>query len=99
MQKPWKQLPQWAQNPYLLLSLAFLLWMLFFDAENLLTQWKLSRKLSHLKKEKVYYLQQIKKTKKDKQSLNNNKEQLEKFAREKYFMKKKTEDLYIIIDE
>ena len=99
MRSLWKQLPQWVKNPYLLLGLGFLLWMLFFDAEDLITQYKLKRKVKNLVAEKEYYLEQIARIRKDREELASNKDLLEKFAREKYFMKKKTEDLYIIVDD
>ena len=99
MRNLWKQLPQWVKNPYLLLGMSFLLWMLFFDAEDLVTQYRLRSKLKNLAAEKAYYLKQIEKISKDREELASNEDLLEKFAREKYFMKKKTEDLYIIVDE
>lgn len=99
MRLRWNQLPPWAKNPYLLLGMSFLLWMLFFDSEDLITQYKLRSKLKNLETEKAYYIEQIEKIKQDKEELTNNEDLLEKFAREKYFMKKKTEDLYIIVEE
>ena len=99
MRSLWKQLPQWVKNPYLLLGLSFLLWMLFFDSEDLVTQYRLRSKLKNLETEKAYYLKQIEKISTDREELASNEDLLEKFAREKYFMKKKTEDLYIIVDE
>ena len=95
----WKQSPQWVKNPYFLLGVSFLLWMLFFDAEDLVTQYRLGNKLRNLEAEKAYYLEQIEKIRQDRKELASNEDLLEKFAREKYFMKKKTEDLYIVVDE
>lgn len=99
MRLRWNQLPPWARNPYLLLGLSFLVWMLFFDAEDLITQYRLRRKLHNLAAEKAYYIEQIERIKQDKEELANDEALLEKFAREKYFMKKKTEDLYIVVDK
>lgn len=95
----WKKLPQWVKNPYFLLGFSFLLWMLFFDSEDLITQYRLRNKLRSLEVEKAYYLEQIARIQQDRKELANNEHLLEKFAREKYFMKKRTEDLYVIIDE
>jgi cell division protein DivIC len=95
----WKKWPQWAKNPYFLLGFSFLLWMLFFDSEDLITQYRLRKKLRNLEVEKAYYLEKIEKIQQDRRELANNENLLEKFAREKYFMKKKTEDLYVIVDE
>lgn len=95
----WKKLPQWVKNPYLLLGFSFLLWMLFFDSEDLMLQYRLRKKLRNLEIEKAYYLEKIEKIQQDRRELANNENLLEKFAREKYFMKKKTEDLYVIVDK
>jgi len=73
--------------------------MLFFDSENLITQYRLRKKLRNLEVEKAYYLAQIEKIKQDRRELASNENLLEKFAREKYFMKRKTEDLYVVVDE
>ena len=72
--------------------------MLFFDSEDLITQYQLRRKLKKLEEEKVYYLEKIEEVKKDREELMSNEELLEKFAREKYYMKKPTEDLYIVVE-
>lgn len=87
------------KNTYFLLGLGFLLWMLFFDAEDLVTQYRLRQKIKSLMAEQAYYLKQIDKIKKDRAGLANDEDLLEKFAREQYFMKKETEDLYIIVEE
>ncbi len=75
---------------------AFLIWMLFFDSEDLISQYKLIRKYYTLKYQKQYYIENIKELEKYKKALANDKKTLEKFAREKYFMKKKNEDIYIV---
>lgn len=99
MRITWKHPPQWLKNPYMLLGLSFLLWMLFFDSEDLVTQYRLQSRLHTLEGEKAYYLHQIAKIQQDGIGLAHNEDLLEKLAREKYFMKKKTEDLYIIVGE
>jgi cell division protein DivIC len=99
MRVTWKRLPRWVKNPYFLLGFSFLVWMLFFDAEDLVTQYKLRRKLCNLEAEKMYYLEQIEKIQQARKGLESNEDLLEKFAREKYFMKRKTEDLYVVVDE
>ena len=96
LQQKW---PRWIKHPYLILGLGFLLWMLFFDSEDLITQYRLRNKLNKLEVEKAYYLEQIEKIQQARKGLASNENLLEKFAREKYFMKKKTEDLYVIVDE
>lgn len=91
-----KRLPRFSKNFYFLAIFAFLVWMLFVDSNDLLSRFKLSRRLHTLEGEKEYYQQKIKEVEKDREELMTNKELLEKFAREKYLMKKETEDVFII---
>ncbi|MHA7877614.1 MAG: FtsB family cell division protein [Bacteroidota bacterium] len=95
----WKQLLQWLKKPYFALGLGALVWMFFFDSEDLITQYRLRRKLGRLEAEKAYYLEQIAKLQQAREELASNEDSLEKFAREKYFMKRAKEDLYVIVDE
>ena len=70
--------------------------MVFVDSNDLVDQVKLSLKLRNLEKQQQYYLEKIEEVKHDRAELLSNPDLLEKFAREKYFMKKKNEDIYII---
>ncbi|MFC6998296.1 FtsB family cell division protein [Rufibacter roseus] len=93
------RVPKFFRNFYFLITLAFLVWMFFFDANDFITQFQTSRKLSALEEERDYYLEKIAEVQKDRKELLSNPELLEKFAREKYLMKKPTEDLYIIVEK
>lgn len=93
-----QRLPRFVKNPYFLLGFGFLTWMLFFDSEDLLTQYQLWQQLKKLQEEKVYYLAKIEAVKKDWEELMTHEELLEKFAREKYYMKKPTEDVYVVVE-
>lgn len=94
-----KHLPPYARNFYFLFSMFFLVWMLFLDSNDVFTQLNLSRKLSDLESQKKYYLEKIEEVRQDREELLSDSELLEKFARERYKMKKPTEDLYIIVEE
>lgn len=85
------------KNRYVLVGLGFLIWMLFFDSHDLISQYKYKQKLNQLEESKMFYLQQIDEVKQDKEELFTNLEKLEKFAREKYKMKRDDEDLYIVL--
>lgn len=98
MQQLFSRLPPFLRNFYVITLLGFLLWMLFLDSNDLVSQFKLSSKLDKLETEKAYYQEKIEEVKKDREELLSNKELLEKFAREKYLMRKKTEDLFVIIE-
>lgn len=73
--------------------------MLFFDANNLFYQFKLSHKLSELEDEKSYYNNEIDEVNELKEELFSTDEKKEKFAREKYYMKKDNEDVFIVVEE
>ena len=85
------------KNFYFLSFLGFLVWMFFIDSNDVVSQVKLRNKLSNLEAEKAYYQEKIVEVKKDREELLSNTELLEKYAREKYLMRKKTEDLYVIV--
>ena len=76
----------------------FLIWLTFFDSNDLYSQYSLANKLSTLNADKTYYLEKIEEVKEDRQELLSNPDLLEKFAREKYLMKKQTEDLYVVVE-
>ena len=85
-------------NKYFLTTVAFVVWMVFFDSNNLLTRNKLQERLDELNVEKQFYLQEIKKDSTLTQQLLTDSSQLEKYAREHYLMKKEKEDLFLVID-
>lgn len=93
------KLPKITKNFYFLVSLFFLVWMLFIDNNDLISQFQLSSKLHDLEDEKAYYQEKISEVKQERRELMSNDKLLEKFAREKYLMKKKSEDLYVIVEE
>lgn len=93
------QLPWYFKNIYSAILLFFFIWMIFFDANNIFYQFKLSQKLYELEEEKSYYNNEINEVNKLKEELFSTDERKEKFAREKYYMKKDNEDVYIIVEE
>ncbi|MEM6523906.1 MAG: septum formation initiator family protein [Bacteroidota bacterium] len=92
------KLPKYTKNFYFLFTAFFLVWMLFIDANDLVTQFNLNQQRKNLENEKKYYLDKIVEVKKEREELLSNDELLERFAREKYLMKKPSEDLYIVVD-
>lgn len=93
------RLPKFTRNFYFIAFVMFFFWMLFIDSNNLITQWQRTQKLNELKDEKDYYKEKIKEVEKDREELLSDDELLEKFAREKYYMKKPAEDLYVIVEK
>ena len=90
------RIPKRLRNFYVATGIIFVLWMLFLDSNDLLSRFKLSNKLRSLENEKEYYNEKIKEVEKDRDELFGDKESVEKFAREKYLMKKETEDIFIV---
>ena len=97
MQKKLNPLLPWLKNKYVLTVLLFLVWMTFFDRNDLITQFKQWSNLDQMKQDKAYYLQEIEKNREMIEGLTTNTEQLEIFAREKYLMKKDNEDVFVIV--
>ena len=87
------------RNKYFLAAIAFVVWMLFFDRNDLLSQYDYRSQVAKLELEKEFYISETEKARKDLEELNSNNEKLEKFAREKYLMKKENEDVFVIVKE
>ena len=90
--KPWLKI---VSNKYLLISLLFAVWMLFLDNYSYMDQRQINKQIDELQDNKKYYQDEIKK---DNQSIKllKNQDQVEKYAREKYYMKRENEDIYIV---
>ncbi len=93
------KLPKFTKNFYFLFGFFFLVWMLFIDSNDIYTQHQLNQKRKNLENQKAYYLKKIADVKVERDELFSSDKKLEKFAREKYLMKKETEDLFIIKEE
>ncbi|MEM8896224.1 MAG: septum formation initiator family protein [Bacteroidota bacterium] len=94
-----RRLPKFLTNFYFLVGTFFLIWMLFIDSNDFYSQYVLRKKLKEMEKEKNYYEQKIVEVKSEREALLNNDDLLEKFAREKYFMKKENEDVFVVSEE
>ena len=86
---------RWFGNKYVIFILLFLTWMFFFDANNYFFHKELSDDINALEESKEFYKKEIKK---DRAFINKMKDsaEMERFAREKYYLKKENEDIYII---
>ena len=90
-------LRKYIHNKYFYTGLVFLIWWIFFDQESLIVQYNISNIKSGLQDQKEYYLDEIEKDKKSIETLQNDTVKLEKYARERYLMKKDNEDVYVIV--
>ena len=92
------KIPKWLKNRYFLTAAAFVLWITFFDRNDLFTQMERGRDLKNLQKSKTYYSNQIDAAKTELDQMSHDPAALEKFAREKFRMKKDNEDEFSIQD-
>ncbi len=92
-------IPSFAKNFYFLFGFLFFIWMLFFDSNDFFNQYRMSKKLDELGNEKAYYEEKIMEVHKEREELFSNPRQLEKFARENYIMRRKSEDVFVIVEE
>ena len=86
-------------NKYTIVGLLFVIWIALFDKYSFIDQLQLRSKISQLEKEKNYYRKKVEEDKRKKDELLGNRDNLEKFAREQYLMKKENEDIFIIVKE
>jgi hypothetical protein len=85
------------KNKYFLTIVALIVWLVFFDKNDVFTQYELIQKCQKLEKDKEYYLTEIENNKSNLNELRTNKKSLETFSREKYLMKKENEDIYVFV--
>ena len=91
-----KKLPKPLRNKYLILFLLFILWVVFIDDYNLIIQSKIKSTVDDLKIQKEFYISEIKSDSTELYKLQNDPAEQERFAREKFLMKKENEDIFII---
>jgi len=94
-----KRLFDLVKNKFFLVTVAFVVWMVFFDKNDLFSQYQSHQQVSKLKQERNFYKAETDKVNKDLDELTSNPQKLEKFAREKYLMKKPNEDVFVIVKE
>ena len=82
-------------NRYVLIFIVFLVWMTFFDENSFLIDHEFNKEIDKLETDKDFYQTEINTDKKKIEKLEDP-EQLDKYAREEYNMKKENEDIYII---
>ncbi len=89
-------IPSWLKNKYLLAGSFFVIWMLFFDPKDIPSGFERKQKLNELQNSEQHLDDLITESQKELQLLKNDAQSIEKYAREKYMMKKDNEDLFIV---
>lgn len=90
------KIPKPFRNRYVLVVVLFLIWMLAFDKNNVRVQVNLSQTKKKMEQEKTYFEEEINKTRQGKYDIEQD---IEKFARERYFMKRADEEIFVIVEE
>ncbi len=89
-------IPAFLKNKYFIAFAAFCVVILFLDKNDFLTQLERRKELRSLQQSKIHYTSEIATERKELEALKNNPATLEKYAREKYFMKRDNEEIFII---
>lgn len=91
-----KKIPHWLKNKYILTLTCFVVWIIFFDHNDLFLQVERTNELRQLEKGKTYYKEQIDNINKELSALKNDPAAIERVARERFMMKKDNEEIFII---
>jgi len=87
------------RNKYLLTGVLFVVWVGFIDDNNIITQVKARMKLAEVERERAFYLRETEQSMDELRVLQNDRELLERFARERYLMKRPDEDIFVFTVE
>ncbi len=93
------RIPSYLRNKYILGFAAYMIWLGFFDENNLMYKRKLSKRIDELTQQKEHYETEIEQNIRKLKEIEESDQSLEKFAREEYLMKKKDEDIFVIIEK
>ena len=99
MLKIFKKIWPFLKNKYVIAIIFFVVWLTFFDQNNLIDKIVAMGKYRQMENFKIDYQKKIKSDSKKLEELRTDRENLEKFAREQYYMKKNNEDIFIVVDE
>lgn len=97
--KSFKNILKVLSNKYIITLFVFIVWLCFFDANSLVNQHRLNVELKKVQLEKEFYISEIAQDQKIAHELISNEDNLERFAREEFYMKRDNEDVYVIIVE
>ena len=86
-------------NKYFIAIVLFMYWIVFFDENSIVAHQKNKSRLKELQEQKEYYIERINSDRKKLDDLNSGMNQLERFAREHYYMSEPDEDVFIVIEE
>ncbi len=91
-----QQLPKPLKNKYIITLILFIFWIFLLDDYNILNQNKIQKEVNKLKQQKEFYISETERDSIELLNLKTNPNQQERFAREKFLMRKDNEDIFII---
>jgi len=94
----WQVVKPLLKNKYFVTALAFMIWIAVFDENNLVQRYQLARKISEYRTQMEHYNYDIEQNTRKLKELKSSRDNLEKFAREEYLMKKKDEVIFVVVD-
>lgn len=99
MKKYLRFIPKRLRNRYGIAVLVLVGWITIFDRNDIWTTWKNSRELGRMREQLEWYASEIERTREQLHELSSDKDLLEKFARERYLMKRDNEDIFVLVPE
>lgn len=99
VKNPVQRVPRFLRNRYVIAVLVLVGWITFFDGNDIWTTWKNQRELARMEDRKEWYAKEIERTREQLHELSSDKALLEKFARERYLMKRDNEDIFVLVEE
>lgn len=93
------KLLQVAKNKYFIVTAFFLIWIGFFDQNDWVSRKSIDKEIKKLEDDKAFFTTEVNELQKEEKRLKENEEELEKYARENFYMKKEGEDVFVIIEE
>jgi cell division protein DivIC len=95
--KFWHKVLALLVNKYFLSLVGFSIWIIFFDQHNLVDRYKSKEHLNQLKRDTLFYQEQIRSDREAIRLLKTNPQNLERFGREQYLMKAPDEEIFVIL--
>lgn len=87
------------KNKFFLVTVAFVVWMVFFDKNDIYSQYQYRQQVNKLRADRDFYIKETNEVNEQLKELTTDNAALEKFAREKYLMKKDNEDIFVVVKE
>lgn len=84
---------------YVISTLILFCWLVFFDRSNLIKQGEMQWQLNKVNEEIRYYENELSKVQEEEKEVLGSEASMEKYAREKYFLKREGETVFVLVDE